>query len=149
MSTLYERIGGHEGILRLIKPFYADVRQHARLGSIFNAQIHDWPAHMEKITEFWARQMGGPSRYQGGFAAAHFRVNQKLAEAYPTGTTPPTAGATSGLRDEHFAQWLNLWDFNCQRQLPPTEAAEASQLAHRVGGQLRRIITGHPGLQIQ
>ena len=36
ISTLHERLGGHEGILKLIQPFYADVRQHAVLGPICN-----------------------------------------------------------------------------------------------------------------
>jgi len=60
--SLYERIGGHEGILKLIKPFYADVRQHELLGPIFNAQVKDWSAHLEKIADFWALQAGGLSR---------------------------------------------------------------------------------------
>ena len=47
--SLYERLGGHEGILKLIKPFYADVRQHELLGPIFNSHIQDWSAHLEKI----------------------------------------------------------------------------------------------------
>jgi hemoglobin len=51
-SPLYDRLGGHAGILKLIKPFYADVRQHNVLGPIFNSHVTDWPAHMEKIAEF-------------------------------------------------------------------------------------------------
>ena len=53
--TLYDRLGGHDSILRLIKTFYIDVRQHAVLGPIFNARIQDWPAHLAHLTEFWAR----------------------------------------------------------------------------------------------
>jgi hemoglobin len=126
-STLYERVGGHEGILKLIRPFYADVRQHAVLGPIFNAHIQDWPVHLEKITEFWARQMGGPSSYPGGFAGAHLRL---------------------GIGPEHFKHWQTLWDFNCKRNLPAAEAAEASELAHRLGEQLERIVGGRGGLRI-
>src|SRR4051812_15659873 len=40
-QSLYERLGGHVGILKLIKPFYADVRQHNILGPIFNSHITD------------------------------------------------------------------------------------------------------------
>jgi truncated hemoglobin YjbI len=72
--TLFERLGGQEGIQRLLRPFYADVRQHAVLGPIFNSRIHDWPAHLAKIGEFWARQAGGPSRYAGGFGAVHLEL---------------------------------------------------------------------------
>lgn len=113
--TLYARLGGHEGILKLIKPFYIDVRQHSVLGPVFNAHIQDWPAHLEKITEFWALQTGGESRYRGGFAGAHIPL---------------------GLAPEHFQQWLGLWEFNAKRQLPPQEAAEMTALAHEFGRRL-------------
>ena len=58
-QSLYDRLGGHAGILKLIKPFYADVRQPNVLGPIFNSHITDWPAHMEKIANFRALQAGG------------------------------------------------------------------------------------------
>ena len=29
-TSLYECLGGHEGILTLLEPFYIDVRQHGR-----------------------------------------------------------------------------------------------------------------------
>jgi hemoglobin len=120
-TSLYERLGGHEGILKLVKPFYADVRQHAVLGPIFNANIRDWNAHMEKIAEFWALQSGGKSKYGGGFAGAHMSL---------------------GLRPEHFQNWLALWEFNNARQLPSREAAEMNELAHRMAGRLMKVTQG-------
>lgn len=120
-KSLYERLGGHEGILKLIKPFYIDVRQHAVLGPIFNAQIQDWPTHLDKITEFWALQTGGESRYRGGFAGAHLSL---------------------GLQPEHFQHWLGLWEFNATRQLPPREAAEVIALAHELGRRLFSVTQG-------
>ena len=124
---LFERIGGKEGIARLLHYFYADVRQHEVLGPIFNAKIHDWPAHLAKIGEFWARQTGGPSRYAGGFGAAHLRL---------------------GIQPEHFEHWLTLWDWNCRRHLPPTQAEEMSAIAHRLGSNLKSILLGRSGLGI-
>ena len=125
--TLYERLGGHDGILRLLHTFYTDARQHAVLGPVFNTHIQDWPAHFEKITEFWARQTGGPSRYGGGFGAAHLSL---------------------GLGAEHFRHWLGLWDYNCQRHLAPTEARELSALAHEFGERLKFIVAGQGGLHL-
>ncbi len=127
MSALYERIGGHDGLAQLLRHFYADVRQHAVLGPIFNAQIQDWPAHLAHIEEFWARQTGGPSTYAGGFASAHLPI---------------------GIQPEHLKLWLELWDFNCRRHLAAPEAAEMSALAHRIGEQLQRILGGRGGLSI-
>ena len=119
--SLYERLGGHDGILKLIQPFYADVRQHELLGPIFNAHIQDWPAHLNKIADFWALQAGGESRYPGGFARAHSNL---------------------GLRPEHFQSWLALWEFNNARQLPPTEAAALNALAHELGRRLFAMTQG-------
>jgi hemoglobin len=125
--TLYERIGGNAGLAELLRHFYADVRQHDVLGPIFNSRVKDWSAHLDKIAEFWARQTGGPSAYHGGLASAHLPI---------------------GIQPEHFQLWLGLWDFNCQRHLAPAEAAEMSELAHRIGRQLQRILGGRSGLSI-
>lgn len=116
--TLYGRLGGHPGILNLLKPFYADVRQHAVIGPIFAAHITDWNAHLAKITEFWALQTGGSSAYRGGFAGAHLAL---------------------GLRPDHFQHWLGLWELNSARQLPPREAAEMITLAHEFGRRLLNV----------
>lgn len=119
--SLYERLGGHDGILKLIKPFYADVRQHNLLGPIFNSHIQDWSAHLEKIADFWALQAGGESKYPGGFARAHMGL---------------------GLQPEHFQNWLALWEFNNARSLPPQEAAEMNALAHELGRRLFAMTQG-------
>lgn len=116
-SLLYERLGGHDGILKLLKPFYVDVRQHRVLGPVFNAHIDDWPAHLEKIADFWALQTGGPARYRGGFAGAHLSL---------------------GLQTEHFQHWLGLWELNNGRQLAPREAGELNARAQELG---RRLFT--------
>jgi hemoglobin len=125
--VLYEQLGGHEGILKLIRPFYIDIRQHAVLGPVFNAHIEDWESHLQKITEFWALQTGGPSSYRGGFAGAHMRL---------------------GLRPEFFDHWLGLWDFNCQRHLDPDVAKQMSTLAHDMGRRLKKVVAGRPWLEL-
>jgi hemoglobin len=126
---LYERLGGHDGILKLITSFYVDARQHAVLGPIFNSHIQDWPAHLDKIADFWALQTGGPTRYRGGFAGAHLSL---------------------GLEAEHFQHWLGLWEWNNSRHLAPREAQELNAIAHEMGRRLftvtrqRRPVSGPP-----
>ena len=128
-ASLYDRLGGHDGILKLIKTFYVDARQHAVLGPIFNSHIQDWPAHLDKIADFWALQSGGPTRYRGGFAGAHMSL---------------------GLESEHFQHWLGLWELNNGRHLAPREAEEMNALAHELGRRLftmtqsRRSIVAQP-----
>ncbi len=126
-ATLYQRLGGHAGILKLIRPFYIDVRQHNVLGPIFNSHIKDWETHLAKITEFWALQTGGESKYRGGFAGAHLKL---------------------GIQPEFFDHWLALWDFNCKRSLAETEAREMSALAHEMGRRLKKVVEGRPWLEI-
>ncbi|MBG87174.1 MAG: globin [Verrucomicrobiales bacterium] len=126
-GCLYANLGGHEGILAFIRPFYMDVRQHKVLGPIFNSHIKDWDSHLAKIAEFWAVQTGGPSKYRGGFAGAHLRL---------------------GLKPEFFDHWLGLWDFNCQRQLEPDLAVQMSALAHELARRLKMMVEGRQGLQI-
>lgn len=126
-ASLYDRLGGHDGIATLLRHFYADVRQHAVLGPIFNSRIHDWPSHLLKIGEFWALQTGGPSRYAGGFGRAHLSL---------------------GLQHEHFGFWLGLWEHNCKAHLPPAEAGEMIAIAHEFGRRLRGLVSGAGGLTI-
>jgi hemoglobin len=119
--SLYDRIGGQEGIARLLRHFYADVRQHQVIGPIFNERIKDWPAHLFKIGEFWARVTGGPSNYAGQMPAKHLSLD---------------------LDPRHFVAWLELWDANCLGYLEPREAQEMSALAHGIGQRLRSIVFG-------
>ena len=126
-AILFDRLGGQAGVEELLRHFYADVRQRRVLGPIFNARIHDWPAHLAKIGEFLAGQTGGPSRYGGGFGAAHLPL---------------------GIGPEHLEHWLALWDFNCRRHLAEAEARELIALARRIGEQLLRIVGGRSGLGV-
>jgi Truncated hemoglobins len=119
-ETLFERIGGRDGLQLLLRRFYADVRQHNTIGPIFNARIHDWPSHMEKIADFWSGLTGGPPRYGGGFAGRHMPL---------------------GLEERHFQAWLELWHRHCHAHLPPREATEMITIAEALGARLR-MVTG-------
>lgn len=119
-ASLFDRIGGRPALLLLLRRFYADVRQHALIGPIFAAQIDDWPAHLEKIADFWSGLSGGPARYGGGMVARHIPLR---------------------LETPHFEAWLGLWHRHCRAHLPPAEAAELITLAENIGQRLRAITT--------
>ena len=119
IDSLYERIGATEGIATLLRYFYADVRQHALIGPVFLQQIEDWPSHLVKIGQFWARLTGGPSNFSGQVVGKHIAL---------------------GIKPIHFTAWLELWDFNCRAHLPTREAQEMSQLAHDLGARLSGMI---------
>lgn len=118
LATLYERIGGRPALRLLLRRFYADVRQHDVIGPIFAEQIEDWPAHLEKIADFWSGLTGGPALYGGGMAARHI----------PLRLGPP-----------HFEAWLGLWHRHCRAHLPPSEADEMIAIAEAIGQRLRAI----------
>ena len=118
-ATLFARMGGREGIMTLLRQFYADVRQHHEIGPIFRAQIHDWPAHLEKIADFWSGATGGPVVYSGPMPQRHFPL---------------------GLGPTHFEAWLDLWRRQCRIHLGPREAEEMIRVAEGIGERLRTLI---------
>jgi len=115
----YERIGGHDAITRLLRHFYADVRQDPLIGPIFNARIEDWPQHLEVLASFWEGVIGGPNSYSGPMPKRH---------------------APLQLEGQHFERWLFLWQANCRAQLPSDVAQEMIGLAQHIADRLRRIL---------
>lgn len=122
-NSLFVRLGGRPQLLSLLKYFYADVRQHAEIGPIFAAHITDWPAHLEKIADFWSGVTGGPMNYRGAMPMKHMPL---------------------GLKETHFQAWLDLWCRHCQTRLAPPEAAELIGIAQVIGQRLRHIIGVRP-----
>ena len=118
-ESLYSRLGGEPGIAKLLRHFYADVRQHRLIGPVFNERIQDWPAHLAKIGQFWARATGGPSRYAGPMPARHMDL---------------------GIDARHFEAWLQLWEANCRCHLPADAAGEMIALARGIGRRLLDLI---------
>lgn len=116
---IFERIGGRPELLKLLRHFYADVRQHTLLGPIFKTHIQDWPAHHEKIADFWSGLTGGPATYGGGMVMKHL---------------------TLGIGEVHFEAWLGLWKRTCATHLAEAEASDMIGIAEKVGGRLRAIL---------
>lgn len=127
-TPLYDRIGGREGLLQLLRHFYADVRQHEEIAPIFAAKIEDWPAHLEKIADFWSGLTGGPAAYRGGMPWKHVPLK---------------------LEEKHFEAWLGLWGRTCHAHLSEPEAGELIAVAEKIGQRLRMIIANQspPGLR--
>lgn len=118
-STLFDRLGGRPKLMQLLKFFYADVRQHREIAPIFAAHIQDWPAHLEKIADFWSGATGGPVVYRGAMPLKHMPL---------------------GLEERHFQAWLGLWARHCRAHLSPVEAEELIAVAENIGQRLRQIV---------
>ncbi|MBY9078889.1 globin [Paenibacillus sp. HN-1] len=59
-QTLYENLGGAEGLRRLVEVFYSKVQAHPQLGPLFPADI---APVMDKQYLFLTQFFGGPSLY--------------------------------------------------------------------------------------
>lgn len=118
-ASLFSRLGGRPRLVHLLRHFYADVRQHREIGPIFTGQIQDWPAHLDKIADFWSNVTGGPIRYEGPMPQKHFPL---------------------GLEERHFIAWLDLWERHCRAHLAPAEATELIVAAQGIGQRLRSLI---------
>jgi hemoglobin len=121
--SLFERIGGRPALVKLLKFFYADVRQHRDIGPIFATHITDWPKHLEKIADFWSGATGGPALYNGPMPFKHLHL---------------------ALGEVHFQAWLGLWHRHCQAHLPAREAEELIERAEAIGLRLRQIVALPP-----
>lgn len=124
IALLYDRMGGRPALAELLRYFYADVRQHAEIGPIFAAHVSDWPAHLEKIADFWSGVSGGPALYRGPMPFKHMRLH---------------------LEERHFQAWLGLWHRHCRAHLPKREAEDMIRLAEGIGLNLRQIVALHGG----
>lgn len=111
-----------EQIDRVVKVFYAKIRKHPTLGPIFNGIIGTdaglWEYHEDKISRFWRNALHKENCYAGNPSLTHMQIEE--------------------IRDEHFTQWLDLFDTILNEELPEDAALEFSEKAHRIGGGLRR-----------
>jgi hemoglobin len=56
---------------RLVHDFYARVRLDEQLGPISDARVHDWPAHLAQLTDFWPAVPRGTRRFRGAPVPKH------------------------------------------------------------------------------
>ena len=120
-ASLFERVGGRRKLGILVRNFYATLRVHPVLGSLFVAHVADWPGHYARLTEFWAAQTGASdAAYRGKLLHAH---------------------APLDLRPEHFDLWLAQWRQSCRLHFVDPEAAELIALAERLARRMRPVVS--------
>ena len=117
---------GREKVAEVVAAFYAQVREHPALSVPF-ARVHDWPHHLEILTQFWWVTLGG-ERYLD----YSYQVPSKHAEA---GFTPTL------LKD-----WLSLFEQTLKNSLPPAQAQAWLERAQKIGTSLSLLHElGHLG----
>jgi hemoglobin len=73
---------------RVVRAFYGTARQDPVIGHLFD-DVHDWEAHIARITTFWSSVALMSGRYHGNPMAPHLKLSLE----------PP-----------HFARWLTLFE---------------------------------------
>lgn len=103
---------------RLIRAFYDRVRADAHIGPLFNAAVHDWPGHLEKLVAFWSSVMLSTGRYKGSPVAEHLKHKAAIAPAM-------------------FDRWLAIWADTTNELLAPAAAAALQAKAARIAESLQ------------
>ena len=112
-------------IARLVRSFYAKIRQDPLLGPIFEARIRNWEPHLQRMCEFWSSVALMSGRYHGNPMAKHL---------------PLPVDAT------HFDRWLFLFEETAQEICPPKAKAHFVERARRIAESLELGIAGQHGI---
>ena len=96
--------GLEDGVAR----FYEIVRQDDLIGPIFTGAVHDFPAHMKTMVDFWSRVVLGTERYGGMPLPPHVKLD---------------------LTEEHFVRWLEIWKQAAEATMPEPLAQLVTQKA--------------------
>jgi hemoglobin len=114
---------------RLIPAFYDRVRADADIGPLFNAAVHDWPEHLEKLVAFWSSVMLTSGRYKGSPVAEHLKYREAITPAM-------------------FDRWLAIWADTTNELLAPAAASALQAKAARIAESLQLALffrLGDPG----
>ena len=112
----------------LVETFYGRVREHDRLGPIFNGEIDDWPGHLAKLKDFWASVAMSAGRYSGKPVPAHMKLE--------------------GVRREDFGEWLGLFRRTLEDISPGAETVDYFMVrAERIAQSLQLAMFGLESLE--
>lgn len=100
-----------EMIDRLVRAFYARIREDALLGPIFESRIADWEPHLKRMGHFWSSVVLSSGIYHG----QPMRMHQPL---------PVDA--------QHFDRWLELFEATAHELFPAHVANHFIQPARRI-----------------
>jgi hemoglobin len=114
-------------IERLVRGFYAKVREDAVLGPIFEARIKDWEPHLAQMCAFWSSVALMTGRYHGTPMAKHLPL--------------PVDGG-------HFDRWLALFEETAREICPGEAEAHFIERARRIAQSLELGIASFNGIML-
>jgi hemoglobin len=121
-----------EMIHAVVHGFYGRIRQDPALGPIFKRAIAEdaWPAHLQKMCDFWSSVMLMSGRFHGAPMPAHLRLKGQDGE---------------GLNGRHFARWLHLFSETVAELCPPEAQALFEQKSQMIAQSLQLGIAASRG----
>lgn len=125
-AEIAERTGIDEAMIeRLVRAFYARVREDDLLGPIFDARIADWEPHLQRMCAFWSSVALMTGVYHG----------QPMPKHMPL---PIDA--------RHFDRWLALFAETARQICPPAAADHFIERAQRIAESLEMGVAMHNGV---
>lgn len=114
-AEITARTGLDEAVLeRVVRAFYGTARQDPLLGPVF-ARVADWETHIARIVDFWTSVVLMSGRYHGNPMGAHLPL---------------------GLKPQHFARWLELFEQTARAECQAEGAALLTDRARRIARSL-------------
>jgi hemoglobin len=111
-----------ESIATLVDRFYAEVREDALLGPVFNGAIGDhWLEHLATLTNFWTSVLLASGRYKGNPMMAHLAIPQ--------------------MDQRHFSRWIELWRETTTEVFGPELSQALVAKAYMMGERLVQVST--------
>lgn len=109
-------IENRKDVSNLVHCFYGKVRADKSLGPIFNQSIDEeqWPAHLEKMTDFWMGNLLGTKTFKGEPIKAHVTADNN---------------ADHSITQLHFARWIQLWFETIDEHFVGAVSAKAKDVA--------------------
>jgi hemoglobin len=128
-SQIQAETGIDEAMIeRLVRSFYARVRDDGILGPIFAAKIEEWETHLQKMFAFWSSVALMTGRYHGQPMARHFPL-------------PIDA--------RHFDRWLVLFAQTAREVCPQAAAKRFVLLSRRIAESLELGIASSHGVMLR
>ena len=125
-TEIRERTGIDERMIdRLVRAFYARIREDGLLGPVFASRIKDWEPHLQKMCAFWSSVALMTGVYHG----------QPMQKHLPL----PIDG-------RHFDRWLELFAATARASCPPEAAALFIERSRRIAESLELGLAGANGV---
>lgn len=128
VAEIVARTGIDEPMIeRVVRGFYAKVRQDPMIGPVFEARIADWEPHLQRMCAFWSSVALMSGRYHGSPMVKHMPLPVDAA---------------------HFDRWLALFRETVRELCPPAAQTHFIERAERIAESLEMGVATHHGVML-